>query len=60
MTDGRDVPRKDEGRLGRDLWSLDVDVESARFLSGCEIGGSLFGGLIGRAPLRLARTNFSC
>jgi hypothetical protein len=58
MTDGRDVPRKDEGRLG--LGSLDVGVKRAQLPSGCEICESLFGVLIGCVRLRSARTNFSC
>jgi hypothetical protein len=60
MTDGRDLPRKDEGRLGRDLGALDAGVKKAQSPSGWEIGESLFGGLIGRVRLRSARTNFSC
>ena len=57
MTDGRDVPRKVEGR---DLGSLDAGVKKAQLLSGREIGESLFGGLIGCVRLRPARTNSSC
>src|SRR6267154_1207425 len=60
MTDGRDVPKKDEGRLGRDWRSLDVGVKRAQFPSGCEISESLFGVLIGCVRLRSARNNFSC
>lgn len=60
MTDGRDVPSKDEGRLGRDLGSLDVGVKRAQLPSGREIDESLFGVLIECDRLRSARTNFSC
>ena len=60
MTDGRDIPSTDEGRLGRDLRLLDVGVKRAQLPSGCEIGEPLFGVLIGWVRLRSARTNFSC
>lgn len=60
MTDGRDVPGKDECCLGRNLGSLDVGVKGAQFPFGYGVDESLSGGLIGCVCLRSAGTNSSC
>src|SRR6266403_1946499 len=61
MTDGRDVPRNDDGRLGRNWGPLDDGVRRAQLPSGCGIGEVLFRGFIeGDRLRRSARINSSC
>ena len=58
MTDGRDVPRKDDGRLRRDLKSLGVGVRRVQFPSGCERDDAIIGEFVRCVCRRSVRTDF--